>query len=108
MTQTQFLVFTSPVSGREDEYNDWYDNTHLREVTAIPGITGAKRFELVPGPLSTDPPTHRYLAIYDFEGEPEDIAAEFTRRGDSGEMFISESLDLTNVITGGWRPRQAD
>jgi hypothetical protein len=26
---TTMIVFTSPVEGREDEYNDWYDNTHL-------------------------------------------------------------------------------
>jgi hypothetical protein len=28
----QFLVFTNPVEGREDEYNEWYDNVHLGDV----------------------------------------------------------------------------
>jgi hypothetical protein len=25
--QTTMIVFSSPVQGREGEYNDWYDNT---------------------------------------------------------------------------------
>ena len=29
------VVLSSPVEGREDEYNEWYSNVHLREVVEI-------------------------------------------------------------------------
>ena len=48
MSNPQFLVFSNPVEGREDEYNEWYDNVHLRDVCNVPGVAGAKRYELVP------------------------------------------------------------
>ena len=34
------VVFTSPVEGREDDYNDWYDNQHLGDVIAAAGFDG--------------------------------------------------------------------
>jgi len=44
MQRCNLIVFTNPVEGRDDEYNDWYTNTHLPDVLKIPGITGAQRF----------------------------------------------------------------
>lgn len=31
------VVFTNPVEGREDDYNEWYDNQHLGDVIAAAG-----------------------------------------------------------------------
>ena len=30
---------------REDEYNDWYSNTHIPEVCAVDGIVSARRYK---------------------------------------------------------------
>ena len=51
---------------REDEYNDWYTNTHLPEVLDIPGITAARRFKA----SDVAPPAdgaHQYCAVYELE-----------------------------------------
>ena len=32
MAQHALFVFTDPVEGKEEEYNDWYNNVHLAEV----------------------------------------------------------------------------
>lgn len=97
MRKYRLVVFSGPVEGREEEYNDWYQNTHLADVTAVPGIIRAQRFrhaaDLGGGT------GHRYMAIYEIETD--DLAATLgaiTVSSQSGSMFISESLDLDNII----------
>jgi hypothetical protein len=60
------IVLTDPVPGQEDEYNEWYTGTHLREVVSTPGFVAAQRFKLVHG---NSP--HSYLAIYEVDGDLE-------------------------------------
>ena len=40
-THHRLIVFTEPVIGREDEYNEWYDEVHLPEVLATDGFVAA-------------------------------------------------------------------
>ena len=40
------LVYTSPAKGREDEYNQWYDDVHLGEFSALPGVISGRRFKV--------------------------------------------------------------
>ena len=40
------VVYTSPVEGREDDYNEWYDNQHLGDVIAAAGFDRAERLRL--------------------------------------------------------------
>ena len=64
MTRHLYLVFSNPAPGREDGFNDWYDNTHLKDVMNVEGFEAAQRFAL----SNTDPAqTHqyRYLAVYE-------------------------------------------
>ena len=32
-----FVVHSEPVEGRDREYNQWYDEIHLKDVCAFPG-----------------------------------------------------------------------
>jgi hypothetical protein len=49
--------------GREAEYNDWYNNTHLPDVLETPGVIRATRYE------NTDPGEGeaKFIAIYEIE-----------------------------------------
>jgi hypothetical protein len=55
-------------------------------------------------PAQLPPPTHRYLVIYEVEGEPEDVMAQFLDRVMSGKMSLGDTLDLTTVSMTAWRP----
>src|SRR3974390_279587 len=58
---------------REDEYNKWYDETHLPEVCAIPGIVSARRYRARPaGTASDGASSPTYVAIYDIEADDVD------------------------------------
>ena len=98
------LVFSDPVAGREDEYNDWYDNQHLADVVAVEGIRSARRYEPVESPLS-EPSTHRYLAIYECDGDLAAITAELGARREDGRMPVSDSIDTSTTVSSVWSLR---
>jgi hypothetical protein len=104
MTRPTFVVFTNPTEGREDEFNNWYDNTHLSDVLKVEGFVAAQRFKLA----ETDPPQefpHRYLALYEVESDDLGYVTQaLSEAGDSGAMFISESLDRPEAIAKYFTP----
>jgi hypothetical protein len=102
-TNNILLVLTRPLPGREEEYHRWYTDVHLAEVLARPGFVSARRFELTGG---LDVPDfarseHRYLALYEVEGDAEAAYAYVTREILAGELAVTEALD-PDVITGGF------
>jgi hypothetical protein len=111
MTERMFFVFSNPTEGNDAEYNQWYDNTHLGEVVAVPNVTAAQRYTLdeieLPeaegGPAPA--PAHRYLAIYEVDGDPEVVMKDFMGRMAGGDMTVSPTLDMASVSMGFWSPR---
>lgn len=87
------VVRTGPSDpAREDEYNDWYSNTHIPQVCAVPGITAARRFK-VRGAADGEAPV--YLAIYELDADDlADPVRELRTRSVSGEIEINDVLQL--------------
>ena len=86
------VVPSSAKEGRDDDYNEWYNNQHIHDLLAIPGIKSGRRF--TPDPISPMPPPADYLAIYEIETDDiGSVFAEMNRRAQSGEMSVSDSLD---------------
>jgi hypothetical protein len=72
----KLLVFTNPVEGKEDEFNQWYNEVHLKEVTALPSFKSAQRFELKGG-FPGAQLDWKYLAIYELTNDdPSAVLAE--------------------------------
>lgn len=95
------IVFTSPVEGREDEYNDWYDNTHLREFVGLPGVVSGRRYKVSPtGPKAAT----SYAAIYELDGDPADVLAAFDAGMKDGSLQMSDTIDLKSVSITAWDP----
>ena len=86
------VVPSSAKPGEDVAYNAWYDEVHLGDVCAIPGIISGRRYE--PDPASPSPAEANYLAIYQIEtDDPGAVIAELVRRAGAGEMAISPALD---------------
>ncbi len=67
-----YLVMADPLPGREFDFNDGYQNTHMGDLVQLPGWTGAQRFRLVASvmPRTTQPLYRRgNLIIWDQEGD---------------------------------------
>ena len=91
------LVMTNPVDGKEDAYNDWYDNQHLEDVMRECGCTSARRYRL----SSMDPAQqsdYRYAAIYEVEtDDPDAVNAALMANFATPAMPASDALDLTSL-----------
>lgn len=98
MPKYKFIVFSRPTEGKEDEYNDWYQNQHLREVCETPGFVAAQRFRLSHD-LAGDGSAYPYCALYDIEADhwSQPFAALQESAGEGGGMFLSDAIDLSTV-----------
>lgn len=92
MSRHVLVALTNAAEGREDEYNDWYNQQHLQGVLNVPGFVSAQRFELSAAQRMQSPP-YKYLAIYEIETD--DIGKAITtlsERSGTALLPISEAL----------------
>jgi hypothetical protein len=83
------LALTNPVAGREAEFNTWYDDVHVKDLVAVPGIVAAQRYIVVPSSDATSAP-YQYLTIYRTEGSAESVRANLAST--RGRRVISDAL----------------
>jgi hypothetical protein len=93
------IVYTSPADGREDDYNAWYDDVHLPEFTALPGVISGRRFKVVGG---EKPP---YAAIYELSAHPDEVMAAMNAGIKDGTVHWSDAIDPASVKTTTLAPR---
>jgi hypothetical protein len=100
------VVFSNPAAGKEAEFNDWYDNVHIPELLAIPGMLSAKRFDLLDAEIYHVPggyaPEHRYLTVYEMEGDVNAIMNKVVDSVARGELHMGDSLDLPSSRMSFW------
>jgi hypothetical protein len=81
-----FMVFTDIPPEYEEEFNRWYDEEHIPERLAIPGILDAARYVAVRG-------GPKYLACYELSG-PE------ARDSDAWQDKLNNRTEWTRRISG--------
>lgn len=104
-TMAKFLmvVTSGAKDGRDTEYNEWYDNTHIHEICAIPGVISGRRYDAAQ--ITPNPQPAPYLAIYEIEAEdPGVVLGEMMRRSQAGEMSMSDSLDIETAQIWMYQP----
>ena len=64
---------------REDEFNDWYNNTHLPDMLEVPGMISATRWMSAE---NMEGEKRKYLALYELEADSvDDFNAKVRERG---------------------------
>ena len=93
MLKHKLLVLSNPVDGRSVEYNNWYDDVHLKEVLELDGMTSAERFTLA------DNGKWKYLAIYELDtDDPQHILDTLYRLAAEGEIDVTDALDSQSTF----------
>jgi hypothetical protein len=95
------VVFTNSVAGREKEFNEWYQNVHLKDIVGIKCMDSAQRFRfnmnIVPGSADLAP----HLAIYDIETDDiQRVIKEMNDLAASGRMPLTEAMskDIVGAV----------
>lgn len=95
MADYVLVVYSSPVPGREDEYNDWYNNQHLKDVLAQPGYISARRYKLTNMKLADEMPdaSHPYVAMYYMNtDDPQKALDDMKARVGAGIIGLSDAM----------------
>jgi hypothetical protein len=87
------MALMEPDQSREEEFNDWYDNEHIPQMSALPGIIAASRWVCVDG-------WPRYLAIYDLDSI--EVLSSGAYRQATGQNFTPWALRILGAVRG-WR-----
>lgn len=90
------VVHTQIPSEREDEFNHWYDEIHLPEITNCPGFIRSARY------VSEQDDHRRYLALYELENESALHSEEFKKHRGVGQF-----RDDIEISVGIYRRRIA-
>ncbi|MGH7246992.1 MAG: hypothetical protein ACREH9_02715, partial [Pseudomonadota bacterium] len=91
MAKYTFIVLTNPTAGKEAEYNQWYNQTHVPDVLNVPGMVCAQRFKLANAQMGRNNP-YNYLAIYEIETDDlEAVLKEMKARGGTADMVMSDA-----------------
>ena len=96
MPKGMLLVQSRPADpARDDEFNDWYTNTHIPEVCAVPGIVGARRYKVHdPGPDGGEA-WPAYIAVYEIDCDDLQAPMRALRaRSSEGRERMTELLEL--------------
>lgn len=89
------VVYSGPTEGREDEYNDWYNNQHLKDVLAQPGYISARRYKLTDMKLADEMPdaAHPYVAFYYMQTDtPKQALDEMKQRVEAGIIALTDAM----------------
>ena len=102
-----FVVSSNAVEGRADELRTWYHDVHLADARLIPGVAAATLYEW--RPVEGRPPSsHAFMAVYEVDGDPAAVWAEFDRRIADGIMAMTPALDPASLSFAVWAPSDAE
>jgi hypothetical protein len=96
------IVYTSPVDGREDDYNAWYDDVNLAEFSALPGVINGRRFKVTASDAATKPV---YAAIYELSSHPDEVMGAMNAGIRDGSVRMSDAVDIASISMTTLEPR---
>lgn len=99
MAKFTLVAWSNPVEGKDEEYGEWYDGTHLPDMLEVPGVVTAQRFRLLRLARSKQF-SQRYLSLYEFEAEDEESAKAIINTINEQNLKLSDSLDISSVNLG--------
>lgn len=98
MIESQLVVLTNAVEGRDEDFNDWYSNIHARDTMRMPGGLAQQRFAFSADQVQDfggDFPA-KYLAIYDVYDTKAFTQAHIDWAG-TPLLVVEDSLDMRRL-----------
>jgi hypothetical protein len=98
MRKFKLIALTTPVAGKEKEFHAWYQDRHLPQLVAFPGMKGAQRYKLTQKLMGSD--SNPWLAIYDLEtDDPVAFLGAVGAAAAAGKLTQTDASDLATTYT---------
>lgn len=93
MPTHKLVVFTNPVEGREQEFDEWYMNTHMPDVLRVPGIRSGQRFAWAHAQAREHAQPWRYMTLLEIDTDDlRGTLADLMSRAGTLAMRMSDAL----------------
>lgn len=98
MIEAILVVLTNPVAGREDDFNDWYTNIHLRDAMRFRGSIATQRFSFASQQVQDFPQgfVAKYLALYEVYDAAR-FSQEHVDNALTPRMVVEDSIDMSRM-----------
>lgn len=94
----KMIVMARAAEGRREELARWYDERHLLDLLAVPGIVSVERHDVVPVKQPNGTPGWDFALVYEFEGDPMATLRTMPPMG-SDAMPASDALDSAQTLS---------
>ncbi|MET0251999.1 MAG: hypothetical protein ABW203_07460 [Novosphingobium sp.] len=92
MPAYRMIMLSQAVDGRDEDYERWYDETHIPEMLQVPGFVAAQRFRIVKNVAGQT--TYPYCTIYEMDGDtPDAVLGAMFQAMQSGKVTMSDTAD---------------
>jgi hypothetical protein len=98
------VAMVNALPGQEGEFEAWYAD-HMEEVAAVPGVRPGTRYQLAD--VQADgaaTPTHRYLTIYELDGDVPEVLRELVERRANGTWTPRRGIDNDTIRMWAYEP----
>ncbi len=99
----KMVVLAKAVPGKVEELAQWYDETHIPDLLAVPGLITAERHTIMPIKRPEGTPAWDFMLVYEFAGDdPMVVLGNMAKAQVAlGDMMEStQTLSLVGVSQG--------
>lgn len=99
MASYKWIALSSPLPGREEELERWYDEQHIPDCLKLDGFVGAQRFRVEQPPMGVAAPAWQVMVIYDIESDDIDATlAQIPKVIRTPAMPMTDAIDMTTAL----------
>jgi len=99
MPSALMVVLAAATPGQGEQFEQWYDERHMNDMLAVPGIISARRHAVVPMKLPGGVAGFDSLSIYEIEANDLNaVLEECGRRMGGAEMPTDPALDSARTL----------
>ena len=91
----KMVVFAKAVPGRAEALAAWYDEVHMKDLLAIPGLVSAERHILLPIKQPAGTNGWDFMLVYELDGDPMVVLGNMAQ----AQVAISALLDSSSTLS---------
>jgi hypothetical protein len=100
MARYEYLILSCAQPGREAEFEKWYDEQHIVDVLAVPGVVSARRFHVESQEaVDVEVPAYASMALYEIEADdPQTVLTEILARARTPAMPVTDAMSRPGLV----------
>ena len=91
----KMVVFAKAVPGQVDALAAWYDEVHMNDLLAVPGLVSAERHTLLPIKQPAGTSGWDFMLVYELDGDPMAVLGNMAK----AQVAISDLLESSSTLS---------